>query len=92
MFILLNTNKRIALKEKCLRDEMYVASIRFLKNNNKKTFKFKKDLYSLLDNYLRTSGICNPEIHLSKDLGTAKTIINNAIKDNYLILEVKKNL
>ena len=42
MFVLLNTNKRITLKEKCLRDEMYVASIRFLKNHNKKLLSLKK--------------------------------------------------
>ena len=88
--ILNHINRGIDISGEC--DSDYSAQSktgRFL--FNKPSIRGRK-VGLLLDNYLRTSGICTPEIHLSKDLGTAKTIINNAIKDNYLILEVKKNL
>ena len=81
--------RNLYIKPQCKYDEMFMGSYKYLKKNKENIYKFKKDFYNFLDNYLRTSGICNPEVHLGKGAQTAKTIINRLI-NNKIIKIIKE--
>jgi len=87
MYKLTRTRKRAIIISNCLYDDIYKDAIQYLSKQCIKKFKYKCEVYNLLDNHLRTSGICNPENHLGKGNQTAKTLIAKSIRDGFLRLE-----
>ncbi|WP_291566854.1 MULTISPECIES: hypothetical protein [unclassified Clostridium] len=89
MFKLVRTKKKITFESNCLYDDMYKSAIYYLSSCNNRIFKYKTEIYNLLDKHIRNSGICNPEIHLGKGNQTSKTLFNKLIKDGFVKLENK---
>lgn len=92
MYKVVRTFKPVKIVHNSIWEEMIkftVLKLCIVNKEKARTFKFKKDIYSYIEDELIANKICNKDIHIGKNLTTGKSLLEKAIKEGYLrLLEV----